>query len=106
MGVVELAGSLVQLLDAVDPPLAHPLDYPHQEPPPPKGDGGTSPALVGGGVALTLALAGGLFWVRERTQRAEASAALERHADAEPDQQRPGPAIEPGDHARPREEPA
>jgi hypothetical protein len=106
VGVVDLAGSVVQLLDAFDPPLAHPLDVPHQEPVPIKDDGGggTSPALVGGGVAVTLALAGGLIWVRERARKAE-SAALEGDAHAEADEQRPGPAVEPGDHPRPREEP-
>ena len=69
-------------------------------------NGGTSPVLVGGGVVLTLALTGGLIWVRERSRKAEASAALEGDAHADGDEQRAGPAVEPGDHARPREEPA
>ena len=68
--------------------------------------GGTNPLLVGGGIVLTLALAGGLIWVRQRTLGADESAALEGDAQAEADQQRPGPAVEPGDHARTREEPA
>ena len=107
MGIVELAGSAAQLLDAVDLPLAHPTDIPHQEPQPVEdGDSGTSPVLVGGGVVLTLALTGGLIWVRERTRNAEESAALEGHAQPEADEQSAGPAVEPGDHPRPREEPA
>ncbi|HEX8742240.1 MAG TPA: hypothetical protein VF712_03815 [Thermoleophilaceae bacterium] len=106
MGVLDLAGSLAQLLDAIDPPLAHPLDYPHPEPAPPPDRGGASPALIGGGVVVTLALAGGLIWVRERTRRADESAALEGHAEAEPDQQGARAAVEPGDDAGSREEPA
>ena len=108
MGVVDLAGPVLQLLDAADPLLAHPLDYPHEEVGPAKGDGddGVSPVLVAGGVIATLAVTGGLIWVRERMRRAEASAALEGDAHADPEQQHPGPAVEPGDHPRPREEPA
>ena len=106
MGVLDLAGSLLQLADVLDPPLAHPTDIPHQEPAAPADDGGgTSPALVGGGVAATLALAGGLIWIRERARRAD-SAALEGHAHAETDQQGARAAVEPGDDARPRQEPA
>lgn len=108
MGVVDLATSVVQLLDAVNLPLAHPSDIPHQEYVPAKDDGGggTSPVLVGGGVLLTLALSGGLIWVRERARKAEESAAVEADANAEADEQRAGPAVEPGDNPRPREEPA
>jgi hypothetical protein len=107
MGVVDLAGSALQLLNAVDLPIAHPLDYPHVEPTPQKEDGGgTSPVLVGGGVVATLALTGGLIWVRERVRKAEQSAPLEGDAHAERDEQRAGPAIEPGDHGGPRQEPA
>jgi hypothetical protein len=107
MGVLDLAAPVLQLVDALDPPLAHPLDYPHVEPQPPKeSGGGASPALIGGGVAATLALAGGLVWVRERARKAEESAALEGDAKAEPDQQRAGAAIEPGNDAGPRQEPA
>lgn len=106
MGVVDLAGSALQLLNAADLPLAHPLDYPHVEPTPQKSGGGTSPVLVGGGVVATLALTGGLIWVRERARKAEESAALEGDADAERDEQRAGPTIEPGDHGGPRQEPA
>ena len=106
MGVLDLAAPVLQLLDALDPPLAHPSDIPHTEPPPPKeSGGGTSPAVVGGGVAATLALAGGLIWVRERARKAD-SAALEGHPQPEADQQHAGPAVEPGDHAGPRQEPA
>ena len=107
MSVIDLAGSAIQLLDAVDLPLAHPTDYPHQEiDPKPGGGGGTSPVVVGGGVVLTLAVTGGLIWVRERTRRADESAALEGDAHAKADEQSAGPAVEPGDHPRPREEPA
>jgi hypothetical protein len=107
VGLVDLAGSVVQLVSAVDLPLAHPTDIPHQEPTTSSDDGGgTSPVLVGGGVAVTLALSGGLIWIRERARKAEESAALEAHANAEPDEQRAGPAVEPGDDPRPREEPA
>jgi hypothetical protein len=106
VAVLDLAVSVGQLVGSVaDLPLAHPLDYPHQEPAP-TDEGGTSPFLVGGGVVLTIALAGGLFWVRERVRRAEESAALEGGAGAEADQQHPGAAVEPGDQPRPREEPA
>ena len=107
MGVLELAAPVLQLVDALDPPLAHPLDYPHVEPGQEKDDngGGTSPAVVGAGVVATLALAGGLIWVRERARKAD-SAALEGDAQPEGDQQGAGPAVEPGDHAGPRQEPA
>ena len=106
MVALDLAASIGQLLAPVaDLPLAHPLDTPHQEPAP-TDEGGTSPFLVGGGVVLTIALAGGLFWVRERMRRAEESAALEGGAGSEADQERPGAAVEPGDQPRPREEPA
>ena len=87
--------------------LAHEIGAPHQEPAPSsEGGGGASPLLVGGGVAATLAVTGGLIWVRERTRRADASAALERDADADGDEQRTGPALEPGDHPRAGQEPA
>ena len=106
MGVLDLAVPVLQLIDALDPPVAHPLDYPHVEPTPQKDSGGgTSPVVVGGGVVATLALAGGLIWVRERARKAD-SAALEGDAQPEADQQRAGPAVEPGDHAGPRQEPA
>ena len=99
MGVVDVIGLVV--------PLAHELGVPHQEPQA-KGDGGgASPLLVGGGVVATLALTGGLIWVRERTRKAEAaSAALEGHAHADRDEQSAGTALEPGNHARPGQEPA
>jgi hypothetical protein len=87
-------------------PLAHDLGQPHQEPAPSGGGGGASVLLVGGGVAATLALAGGLIWVRERARKADASAALEGHAQADRDEQRTGPALEPGDHPRAGQEPA
>ena len=106
MGVVDVAASVVQLIDSVDLPLAHPTDIPHQEPAPMSEDKGTSPLIVGGGVLLTLALTGGLIWVRERTRRADESAALEGHADPQTDEQHTGRAVEPGDDARPGQEPA
>ena len=108
MGLIDLAGSAVQLLDSVDLPFAHPTDYPHPDYTPQKsgGGGGANALVVGGGVVLTLAVTGGLIWVRERTRRADESAALEGDAHAEADEQRPGAAVEPGDHPRPREEPA
>ena len=87
-------------------PLAHDIPMPHQEPQSQSDGGGASPLLVGGGVAATLALTGGLIWVRERTRKAEESAALEGHAHADGDEQSTGAALEQGDHARPREEPA
>ena len=95
---LDLVASLGQLL--ADLPLAHDIGVPHQDPAPQGDEGGTSPVVVGGGVAATVALAGGLFWVRERARRAEASAALEGDAGADRDEQRARPAIEPGDHAR------
>jgi hypothetical protein len=104
---LDLAASAGQLLGAlVDLPLAHPLDYPHQEPAQSSDEGGTSPILIGGGVVLTIVLAGGLFWVRERVRRADESAALEGGTRPEADQQHPGGAVEPADQSRPREEPA
>jgi hypothetical protein len=107
MGALDLAGAVVQLVGGLDVPLAHPTDFPHEEvDPKPGGGGGTSPVLVGGGVVLTLALTGGLIWVRERTRRADESAALEGHAHAEADEQRARPAVEPGDDPRPGQEPA
>ena len=79
-------------------PLAHEVGIPHQEPQPKSGGGGASPLLVGGGVAATLALSGGLIWVRERTRRADAaSAALEGDAHADRDEKGAGPALEPDD---------
>lgn len=96
LGVVQ---SLVDVL-----PLAHDIGAPHQEPT--ADEGGTSPVLVGGGVVATLGLAGGLIWVRERSRKADESAALERDADADRDQQDAGAALEPGDHPRAGQEPA
>ena len=86
--------------------VAHEIGQPHQEPVPRSDGGGASPALVGGGVAATLAVAGGLFWVRERTRKLDASAALEGDAHADRDQQGTGAAVEPGDHPRAGQEPA
>ena len=89
-------------------PLAHELGVPHEEPQTQSdGGGGASPLLVGAGVGATLALTGGLIWVRERSRRAdEGSAALEGDAHPDRDQQGAGAALEPGDHARPGQEPA
>ncbi len=88
-------------------PLAHEIGVPHQEPQAQGDGGGASPLLVGGGVVATLALTGGLIWVRERSRKADAaSAALEGDAHADRDEQGPGAALEPGDHARPGQEPA
>ena len=101
MPSLDVAGALLQLVN--DLPLAHPLDVPHQEP---KGDGGGSPVLIGGGIAGTLALAGGLIWVRQRALKAEGSAPLEGDAHAEGHEQSAGPAVEPGHDAGPRQEPA
>ena len=99
MPALDLIGNALQ--------LAHDFGQPHPEPVPKSGGGGgASVALVGGGVAGTLAVAGGLIWVRERTRRAEASAALEGDANADGDQQRSDPAVEPGDHPRAGQEPA
>ena len=71
MFLIDLATSLSQLADSL--PLAHDIGYPHQDPAPkPKASGGASPILIGGGVVMTLGLAGALFWVRERTRRADA----------------------------------
>ena len=99
MGVLDVLGVVV--------PLAHEIGVPHQEPQSQSDGGGASPLLVGGGVAATLALTGGLIWVRERTRRADAaSAALEGDARADRDKQDAGAALEPGDHARPGQEPA
>jgi hypothetical protein len=98
MGVIDVLGQVL--------PLAHEIGLPHQEPKSQSDGGGASPALVGGGVAATLALTGGLIWVRERSRKADASAALEGDAHADGDEQRAGAALEPGDHARARQEPA
>ena len=98
MGVIDVIGFVV--------PLAHEIGLPHEEPKS-QAEGGASPVLVGGGVAATLALAGGLIWVRERSRKADAaSAPLEGDPHADRDEQRSGPALEPGDHARPGQEPA
>lgn len=109
MPSLDVAGVLVQLAGSLaDLPLAHPLDVPHQEPQK-SGGGGTSPVLVGGGIAGTLALAGGLIWVRERARRTDdsaVSAGLDGHSHAEGDEQAAAPAVEPGDDAGPRQEPA
>jgi hypothetical protein len=104
---LDIIGSVVQLAGSVDLPLAHVVGYPHIEPPQQSGGGGgASPALIGAGVVSTLAIAGALIWVRERTLRADESAALERDAHAEADEKGAGGTVEPGDHAGPREEPA
>jgi hypothetical protein len=103
---LELVTSVGQLVGAAgDLPLAHPLDTPHQEPVA-RDEGGASPILIVGGVVLTVATAGGLFWVRERMNRLDESAALEGGPDSEADQQDAGAAVEPGDHPRPRQNPA
>jgi hypothetical protein len=99
VGVLDVLGIVV--------PLAHEIGVPHQEPQAQGDGGGASVVLVGGGVAATLALTGGLIWVRERGRKADAaSAALEGDAHADRDEQRSGAALEPGDHARPGQEPA
>jgi hypothetical protein len=52
MGMLDLAGSLVQLAGSVDLPLAHPTDFPHEEVDPKQGGGGgTNPVLVGAAMA-------------------------------------------------------
>jgi hypothetical protein len=99
MGALDVIGYVV--------PLAHDIGVPHQDPQPQSDGGGASPLVVGAGVAATLALTGGLIWVRERSRKADAaSAALEGDAHADGDEQGAGPALEPGDHARPGQEPA
>ena len=98
MAVADLLTSVIQ--------LAHDFGQPHQEPLPKSDGGGASPLLVGGGIAATLAVTGGLIWVRERTRRLDASAALEGDAHADRDEQRTGTAIEPADHPRTGQEPA
>lgn len=87
-------------------PLAHDIGQPHQEPTSSGGGGGASSVVIGGGVVATLVVTGGLIWVRERTRDADESAALEGHPHADRDEQRAGPALEPGDHAGPGQEPA
>ena len=107
MPSVDLAAALVQLAGALgDLPLAHPLDVPHQEPVQNTGGGGASPVVIGGAIAGTMALAGGLIWVRQRALKAEDSAGLEGHANAEGHEQDARPAVEPGDDSGAREEPA
>jgi hypothetical protein len=101
----ELAVGVVQAVVDVVVPVAHSLGYPHEEPTQ-SDSGGTSPLLIGGGIVATIGLAGGLFWVRERSLRADESAPLEGHAKADADQQDAGPALEPGDHPRAGQEPA
>ena len=81
MPSIDLAGALVQLASAVDLPLAHPADVPHQEPAERPGEG-ANPVLVVGGIAGTLALAGGLIWVRQRALKTDDSATLEGHPNA------------------------
>jgi hypothetical protein len=103
--VIDLVGGLVQSVADVLP-LAHDIGLPHEEVAPADEGGGTSPVLIGGGVVATLGLAGGLIWVRERSRKADESAALERDANPDGDQQRTGPTLEPGDHVRPGQEPA
>ena len=99
MGVVDVIGLVV--------PLAHEVGVPHQEPQTQSGDGGGANALlVGGGVAATLALTGGLIWVRERSRKLDASAAPEGDAHADRDEQRAGAALEPGHDPRAGQEPA
>ena len=56
---LDLVAVVVQLLGEL--PLAHDIGLPHQDPAPRSDGGGTSPVLVGGGVAATVGLAGGLF---------------------------------------------
>jgi hypothetical protein len=104
---LDFIDSVVQLAGSIHLPLAHSVGYPHVEPPPQTGGGGgASPAVIGTGVVATLGIAGALIWVRERTLRADESAALERDAGGDADEQRAGAAVEPGDHPGPREEPA
>ena len=98
MGVVDLLGQVL--------PLAHDIGAPHQETAPKSGGGGANAVLVGAGVAATIGLAGGLIWVRERSRTAGESAAVEGDANADGDEQRAGAALEPGDHPRPRQDPA
>ncbi len=103
--MIDLAAGLLQSVADVLP-LAHDLGLPHEEVARDDSGGGTSPLVVGGGVVATVALAGGLIWVRERSRTADESAALESDADPDRDEQGARPALEPGDHARPGQEPA
>jgi hypothetical protein len=64
--------------------LAHPADFPHEEP---RGESSeadsTSPLLIVAGLVVTLLLVAGLVWLKERARRAEA-AEVERGTSAEP----------------------
>jgi hypothetical protein len=102
----ELAVGVAQAVVDVVVPLAHNIGSPHQDPPAQSDSGGTSPVLIGGGIVATIGLAGGLFWVRERSLKADDSAPVERDAKADADQQDARPALEPGDHPRAGQEPA
>jgi hypothetical protein len=73
---------LLALALGADLALAHPSDYPHEEPTSSEADS-TSSLLIVAGVVVTLALVGGLVWLKERARRAEAEDVEEQMA-AEP----------------------
>ena len=85
--------------------LAHNIGPPHTEPPPQSdGGGGAGAAVIVVVIVVTLAIAGGLIWLRQRMARLEAgegSVALERDAQAQRDQDRARPALEPRNDPRP-----
>ena len=89
MALLHAAASLVSAVGEIDLPLAHSIGYPHQEPVRKSGGGNASAIVIAAVIVATLALAGGLFWVRERVRRAEAA---EAEAASEPAEAAPDPA--------------
>lgn len=75
MPLVDAPAALVQLVADVLV-LAHDLGYPHEEAPK-QGGGSASVIVIVAAVVATLALAGALFWVRERMRRAEEAEAAD-----------------------------
>jgi hypothetical protein len=70
MPPVDAATALVQVVSDVLVPFAHDIGYPHQDAPK-QGGGSASVIVIVIAIVATLALAGALFWVRERMRRAE-----------------------------------
>ena len=73
---------LLSLALGADLAMAHPSDYPHEEPKSSEADS-TSPLLIAAGVVVTLVLVSGLVWLKERARRAEAEE-VERKMAPEP----------------------
>ncbi len=64
--------ALLDAVMAIELPLAHDIALPHEEPQ--RSGGGASTVVIAAVIVATLAVAGALIWLRERTRRADQQA--------------------------------